>query len=83
MRGRCAPPHAAAQAGELRRAFGHWRCHRPRSRPRNRAHCSLCLPALQAGSDYFDALLAVLKNVTKEETVQYVLALLDDLLAGA
>lgn len=29
-----------------------------------------------------DTLLTVLRNVTKEETVQYVLALLDDIITG-
>ena len=43
------------------------------------------LPApwlLQAGPSYAEAFLTVLRNVTKEDTVQYVLALLDDLLQG-
>jgi hypothetical protein len=31
---------------------------------------------------YVDAFLSVLRNVTKEETVQYVLALLAQMLAG-
>lgn len=34
----------------------------------------------EAGSLYVSALLSVLKNVTKDETVQYVLALLDDMI---
>jgi V-type H+-transporting ATPase subunit H len=34
----------------------------------------------EAGPHYVAALLSVLKNVTKDETVQYVLALLDDML---
>ena len=38
---------------------------------------------MQAGPSYTEAFLTVLRNVTKEDTVQYVLALLDQLLAGA
>lgn len=38
-------------------------------------------PALQAGPAYIEAFLSVLKNVTKDETVQYVLALLVQMLA--
>jgi len=38
---------------------------------------------LQAGPSYAEAFLTVLHTVTKEDTVQYVLALLDQLLAGA
>ena len=37
---------------------------------------------LQSGSSYVEAFLTVLKNVTKDETVQYVLALVEQLLAG-
>ena len=37
---------------------------------------------LQAGPLYAEAFLTVLRNVTKEDTVQYVLALLDDMLSG-
>ena len=37
---------------------------------------------VQAGPAYAEAFLTVLRNVTKEDTVQYVLALLDDLLQG-
>lgn len=37
---------------------------------------------LQAGPAYVEAFLSVLRNVTKEDVVQYVLALLDDLLTG-
>ena len=36
----------------------------------------------QDGPAYVDTLLTVLRNVTKEETVQYVLALLDDIVTG-
>lgn len=36
----------------------------------------------QAGASYIEAFLTVLKNVTKDETVQYVLALLEQTLAG-
>lgn len=38
--------------------------------------------APQAGPSYIEAFLTVLKNVTKDETVQYVLALLEQMLAG-
>ena len=37
---------------------------------------------LQAGPAYAEAFLSVLRNVTKEDTVQYVLALLDNMLTG-
>ncbi len=37
---------------------------------------------LQAGPANCEAFLNVLRNVAKEETVQYVLALIDDMLAG-
>ena len=37
---------------------------------------------LKAGPAYAEAFLSVLRNVTKEDTVQYVLALLDDMLTG-
>lgn len=37
----------------------------------------------QAGSQYVQAFLTVIRNVTKEEVVQYVLALLDNLVSGA
>ncbi len=37
---------------------------------------------MQAGPSYAEAFLTVLRNVTKEDTVQYVLAVLDQLLAG-
>lgn len=37
----------------------------------------------QSGSSYIEAFLTVLKNVTKDETVQYVLALVEQMLAGA
>ena len=40
------------------------------------------LLSLQAGPAYAQTFLTVLRNVTKEDTVQYVLALLDDLLQG-
>lgn len=40
------------------------------------------LPLIQAGPAYAEAFLTVLRNVTKEDTVQYVLAVLDQLLAG-
>lgn len=36
----------------------------------------------QSGPAYVEAFLTVLKNVTKDETVQYVLALVEQLLAG-
>lgn len=45
--------------------------------------CALLLPPLQSGSSYIEAFLTVLKNVTKDETVQYVLALVEQMLAGA
>ena len=38
---------------------------------------------MQAGPSYAEAFLTVLRNVTKEDTVQYVLAVLDQLLAGS
>jgi hypothetical protein len=38
--------------------------------------------ALQDGAAYFKTFLAVLKNVTKEETTEYVLALIDEALQG-
>lgn len=37
---------------------------------------------MQNGPAYCQAFLNVLRNVTKEEAVQYVLALIDDLLSG-
>lgn len=43
--------------------------------PEQRAHL-----LVEAGPSYVASLLSVLKNVTKDETVQYVLALLDDML---
>ncbi len=43
--------------------------------------CLNCV-LVQAGPAYAEAFLTVLRNVTKEDTVQYVLALLDDLLQG-
>ena len=43
----------------------------------------LLLLLLQSGSSYIEAFLTVLKNVTKDETVQYVLALVEQMLAGA
>jgi V-type H+-transporting ATPase subunit H len=43
----------------------------------------MCVVSLrQDGPAYVDTLLTVLRNVTKEETVQYVLALLDDIVTG-
>lgn len=42
---------------------------------------SVCA-ALQAGAAYVEAFETVLKNVAKDETVQYVLALLEDMLEG-
>lgn len=39
--------------------------------------------ALQDGSAYVETFMAVLRNVTKEETVQYVLAHLDNIISGA
>lgn len=41
----------------------------------------LLLP-VQNGPAYCEAFLNVLRNVTKEEAVQYVLALIDDMLSG-
>jgi hypothetical protein len=38
--------------------------------------------SLQSGPLFVGAFLSVLKNVTKDETVQYVLALLDSMLEG-
>ena len=38
---------------------------------------------LQNGPAYCEAFLNVLRNVTKEEAVEYVLALIDDMLSGA
>ncbi len=43
---------------------------------------SVCA-ALQSGPSYVEAFLTVLKNVTKDETVQYVLAMVEEMLAGA
>ncbi len=40
-------------------------------------------PGEQAGPAHVEAFLSVLRNVTKEDTVQYVLAVLDDMLTGA
>ena len=40
------------------------------------------LSVLQNGPAYCEAFLNVLRNVTKEEAVQYVLALIDDMLSG-
>ena len=37
---------------------------------------------LQAGPSYVEAFVVVLRNVTKEDVVQYVLASLDDLISG-
>lgn len=37
---------------------------------------------LQSGASYMEAFLTVLKNVTKDETVQYVLAMVEELLTG-
>lgn len=37
---------------------------------------------MQNGPAYCEAFLNVLRNVTKEEAVQYVLALIDDMLSG-
>jgi hypothetical protein len=42
----------------------------------------MILTLWQDGPAYVDTLLTVLRNVTKEETVQYVLALLDDIITG-
>ncbi len=47
---------------------------------RCRGRFSFCI--MQAGPSYAEAFLTVLRNVTKEDTVQYVLAVLDQLLAG-
>ena len=38
--------------------------------------------SMQNGPAYCEAFLTVLRNVTKEEAVQYMLALIDDMLAG-
>jgi hypothetical protein len=38
---------------------------------------------MQRGEAYVELFVVILQNVNKEETVQYVLALLDDLLVGA
>lgn len=37
---------------------------------------------MQSGPAYCEAFLNVLRNVTKEEAVQYVLALIEDMLSG-
>ena len=37
---------------------------------------------MQAGPSYVEAFVVVLRNVTKEDVVQYVLASLDDLISG-
>lgn len=37
---------------------------------------------MQDGPAYVETLLTVLRNVTKEETVQYVLAMLDEIITG-
>ncbi len=47
------------------------------------SHMSVLGLVLQAGPAYVEAFETVLKNVAKDETVQYVLALLEDMLAGA
>lgn len=52
------------------------RAHRPLSAP------PLPRPAAQRGEAYVELFVVILQNVNKEETVQYVLALLDDLLVG-
>lgn len=41
-----------------------------------------CMHNMQNGPAYCEAFLNVLRNVTKEEAVQYVLALIDDMLSG-
>ena len=41
------------------------------------------LSGVQEGPAHVEAFLAVLRNVTKEDTVQYVLAVLDDMLTRA
>ena len=47
------------------------------------AQTSLKLPVCpQNGPAYCEAFLNVLRSVTKEEAVQYVLALIDDMLSG-
>jgi hypothetical protein len=40
------------------------------------------LHSCQDGAAYLEAFLMVLRNVTKEETVQYVMALIDEMLSG-
>ena len=47
---------------------------------RYKAHEGLC--CMQNGPAYCQAFLNVLRNVTKEEAVQYVLALINDMLSG-
>lgn len=37
---------------------------------------------MQDGAAYVETFMAVLRNVTKEETVQYVLAHLDNIITG-
>ena len=44
--------------------------------------CSTPVLHMQNGPAYCEAFLTVLRNVTKEEAVQYMLALIDDMLAG-
>ena len=40
-------------------------------------------PCWQEGPAYTEAFLTVLRQVSKEEVVQYILALLDDMITGA
>jgi V-type H+-transporting ATPase subunit H len=46
-------------------------------------HVIVTAPCVQNGASYVDAFVSVLRNVTKEETVQYVLALLCHMLQSA
>lgn len=52
----------------------------PAAQPRDDIALTTCY--LQNGPAYCEAFLNVLRNVTKEEAVQYVLALIDDMLSG-
>lgn len=67
-----------------RRTAMHASAHLPSPRART------CTPparpgarAPQRGEAYVELFVVILQNVNKEETVQYVLAMLDDLLVGA
>ncbi len=43
---------------------------------------SSCAAVVQEGPAYAEAFFNVLRSVTKEDTVQYVLAILDQMVAG-